>query len=196
MGTATKRILFAINEQTGAMKSFGRFPSFEALVESFNFLLSGEDPVGWPDGWTAYMYVSCSRRFDHPEWYTPRPDGMEDSAWLPVAFDPFVDLPLAPGFETAQGDWVDGLATARDAWIIRSRTPSLAELLQANWRRPSPEDFRAFDLSPGAMVAELGDLMMVADRRDGKTDFQIHGVTPEGEIVFWRAEMNRWIDHS
>lgn len=194
MGVTVKHILFAINEQTGTMKTFGHFRSFEDLADKLTSILNQEDPEGWPDGWTPYMFESWRGSFSHPVWYTPNPEGSTDTdAWLPVAFDPFVDLPLAAMTETVRGDAIDERGCAYDAWIIQTRPPTIAELFGADWKKPTKQDFSSFDISASAMVAELGNFLAFADRKGDCVELQVHG-TVGAEPVFWRASVSRWED--
>lgn len=196
MAVSTIRILFAINETTGLMKSFGSFASFEDLTDKLNGILSGEDADQWPDGWTPYAYEHCSARFSHFLWWTPKPDGHPDDDWLPVAFDPFVSFPLPALFQTARGDDITEKGETRDAWIIEPRAPTLAEFLQAKWETPSETDFQSFAISAQTLVAEVGDLLMFADLLEGRIEFQVHGTDPNGFPVFWRANMTDWVDYT
>lgn len=194
--SSTRRVLFAINEATGTMKTFGSFRSLEAAADRLAAILSDDDPVKWPDGWTPYLYEKSGGAFGHPHWWTPNPEGtLEDGEWLPVGFDPFVDLPLKPMFQTVRGDAINENGQAYDAWIIETRAPTLGELLRAEWRQPSREDLAHFDLDPRAVVAEVGDLLAFAKPvAGGKVELQVHGTDKDGHAVFWRAEMGPWQD--
>lgn len=182
-----KCVLAAINETAGTLKTFGQFPDLAAVGEELERLFNADR---WPDGWAPYLFESCGGAFGHPRWWT-----LEDGEWLPVAFDPFTDLPLRPMFQTVRGDHINERGQATDAWIIETRAPTLAELLRAEWRAPSKEDLNHFDLDSRSVVAEVGDMLAFAKPvAGGKVELQVHGTDKDGHTVFWRAEIGPWQD--
>lgn len=189
MMSVTDCVLFAVNTDSGSFKTYGCFPSTKKALDKL-YTLIGLDghPDVWPCGWEVMIYESCAHTFSHGSWWMLAQDGSDQL--LPLGFDPFSDLPLEPLQELTEEDHPEH----GQRMIIKTRHPSLEEMLTAKWEPFNSYDYLAFaGANEGSWKADAGDFLLIftPGLSGGIARIEAHGVF-DGEPVAYLSELSEW----